>query len=199
VPEAKPADEVPEAKPADEAPEAKPADEAPEAKAADEAPEAKAADEAPEAKAADEAPEAAIAPSPAPEPPPPAQAPREGAPTPEANAAFETPPPEQAPREGAPVPVATPAVSVDFDHDPQHKNAARIARVMVSDLLLYHTKEVTEGIKAGDFEERMKDALADMQNTFKERVPLEVCAQKNHLQEALAKMIAKKRTELGLE
>jgi hypothetical protein len=83
--------------------------------------------------------------------------------------------------------------------DPQHQNAARIARVMVNDLYLYQKDAVDEGIRNGDFHERNKDTLQDMRLTYESRVPEAVRAQKDFLEEALQAFIAKKRKQLGFE
>jgi hypothetical protein len=86
----------------------------------------------------------------------------------------------------------------DLSADPEHQNAARAARVMVSDLLLYHKDDVDGGIKDGAFLERNKDALADMKATYESRVPKHVREHKDYLQEAIDNFIANRRKRLGL-
>jgi hypothetical protein len=107
-------------------------------------------------------------------------------------------------------PVAEPATKVaepsaapkddkpDLSADPEHQNAARAARVMASDLLLYHKDDVDGGIKDGDFFERNKEALADMKATYESRVPKHVREHKDYLQEAIDNFIANRRKRLGL-
>ena len=86
-----------------------------------------------------------------------------------------------------------------YANDPKHKNAARIARVMVADLLLYHKQEVEEGIRNGDFFERNKEALDDMRSTYDSRLDEEVRNQWDYLEPAIQKLLRDKREELGVE
>ncbi len=86
----------------------------------------------------------------------------------------------------------------DFSSDPRHKNAARIARVMVADLSLYYSADVTEGIKAGDIDERLKNQFDEMRKTFAARVPEEVREKKDHLQEAIDNFIEKKSKDIAV-
>jgi hypothetical protein len=67
---------------------------------------------------------------------------------------------------------------------------------MVADLSLYHSEEVVEAIKAGDFDEKFAEQLSEMKNTFESRVPEEVRARKDFLQDAVDKFIEKKRKAL---
>jgi hypothetical protein len=99
--------------------------------------------------------------------------------------------PSEQPRQAEPAPPS-------LEDDPRHKNAGRIARVMVADLNLYFGSEVTEAVKAGNFHERLKDALEDMRKTFESRVPAEVRAERDHLKVAIDNFLARKRRELGL-
>jgi small GTP-binding protein len=86
----------------------------------------------------------------------------------------------------------------NLNDDPRHKNAARVARVMVADLSLYYSADVTEGIKAGDVYERLKNQFDEMRKTFAARVPEDVREKKDYLQEAIDNFIEKKRKDLGV-
>ncbi len=97
-------------------------------------------------------------------------------------------PPEE---EGEASAESPPAEEKDFSNNPQHKNAARIARVMVSDLGLYHREDIAEGIKNGDIHERFKGQFDDMRATYEARVPEEVRREKDYLAEAIDKFIKK--------
>jgi len=139
-------------------------------------------------------PKAVAAPEPAPEP----TAPEPAAPEPAA-------PELHAPDPSAPAAVtedetqadaAQPATATATDQDPRHKNAARVARVMVADLNLYYAKELIEGIKANDLDERLKNQLEEMRRTYDTRVPEDVRAVKNYLAEALESLVEKKRSTL---
>jgi hypothetical protein len=86
-----------------------------------------------------------------------------------------------------------------LDEDPRHIAAARTVRVMLADLVLYHPKQIEEGVRENDFLERNKAALADIQETYESRVPADVRAQRDHLQAGIDTLIVKKRKELGLQ
>jgi hypothetical protein len=86
-----------------------------------------------------------------------------------------------------------------FADDPEHQNAARVARVMVSDLLLYQKDDIDEGLRQDDFFERNKEALGDMRETYDQRVPEAIRAQKDHLKEAIENFIVKRKKKLGLD
>lgn len=82
--------------------------------------------------------------------------------------------------------------------EPERVNAARIARVMVADLYLYHRQEVEDGIRNDDFFERNEKALSDMRETFVSRTSEAVRAREDFLRNALETFIDKKRKQLGL-
>jgi hypothetical protein len=118
----------------------------------------------------------------------------------EATAAATAAPPAAAPAPPAPAPAApAPARHPEWDDDPAHRNAARIARVMVADLLLYHKPQVEQGVRDGTFEELLAHELEDARKTFDARVPAEIRAQWDYLGQALAALIERKRKDLGLD
>ena len=92
-----------------------------------------------------------------------------------------------------------PAAEDDLADDPEHKNAARVARVMMSDLYLYNRDAVEAGIREGDFFERNEEAITDMRTTYESRVPEHVRARKDHLADAISAFLAKKRKQMGLD
>jgi signal recognition particle receptor subunit beta/outer membrane biosynthesis protein TonB len=136
-------------------------------------------------------------PKPEPEPEPPAPQPEpEGSPKPQAEAAEPKPEPEPEPE---PASEEHQEKSDDLDNDPQHKNAKRIAKVMVSDLKLYYAADVDEGVKSGDVHERLKNQFEEMRNTYDARVPEEVRAKRDYLALAIDELLEKKRKEHGVE
>jgi len=92
------------------------------------------------------------------------------------------------PRKEAPAPRKEPAKARDLVGDPRHQNAARAARVMVADLLLYHPDEVSEGIRNGDLMKRMKAQMETMRQTYEARIPEDVRKEKDHLAVAIEKL-----------
>jgi signal recognition particle receptor subunit beta len=143
-------------------------------------------------------PEEAAPPAPAPESAtsPEPEAPAEPESKPEAPPVAQVePPPEASPVAPEPkVPAEDP-----FRDDPAHQNAARVARVMVSDLWLYMKDQVEEGIRQGDFHERLGEALADMRGTYESRVPQAVRDQKDHLGPTILEFVNRKRKQMGLD
>jgi hypothetical protein len=127
-----------------------------------------------------------------------ASAPREEPKTPEVVAAAK---PAETSAEPAltPTPAET-SIAANFDpNDPRHVNAARVARVMVADLHLYHKEAVELGIRQGDFFERNKEALGDIRATYESRITADVRAESDHLDRAMREFIAKKKKQWGLE
>ena len=87
----------------------------------------------------------------------------------------------------------------EFVDDPRHKNAARVARVLVSDLYLYCKDDVDDGIRARDLAQRRDEAFADMRGTYDERLSEDVRQEKDHLQLAIDAFVTKKRKELAVQ
>jgi signal recognition particle receptor subunit beta len=124
--------------------------------------------------------------------------PAEAAPAPaEVTPAEAAPAAAPAPAEAAPA-EAAPAPAQPTPTDERHVNAARVARVMVADLYLYHKEGVETGIVQDDFFERNKEAIADMRATYASRVPQEIREQSDYLEKAIRDMLTKKRAQLGL-
>lgn len=143
--------------------------------------------------AATESAQTAAQPS-APEPPPPASP--EGAPL--AQAAPEAAPaatPEPRPSQQAPQKRDRPP---EWENDPEHNNAARIARVMVADIVLYHKDLVEEGVRAGTFQQILARQIEEARKTFDSRVPATVREKWDYLGAAIEALIDRKRRELGL-
>ncbi len=94
---------------------------------------------------------------------------------------------------------AAEAAPVEAPDDKRHKNAARVARVMIADLYLYQQDDVEAGLREGDFDERNKDALSDIQVTYEGRVPEEVRSEFDHVTAELTKAKDKWRKRLNIE
>ncbi|MBI5480765.1 MAG: hypothetical protein HY906_18040, partial [Deltaproteobacteria bacterium] len=110
----------------------------------------------------------------------------------------------------APAPAAPPADAAgtaaapraarqpEWEDDPDHRNAARIARVMVADLVLYHKDLIERGVREGTFQEILSRQLEESRKTYDSRVAAKVRDQWDYLAEALSELVARKRRELGL-
>jgi hypothetical protein len=103
----------------------------------------------------------------------------------------------------APAPAAAPAKDgrerkAEWDDDPDHKNAARIARVMVADLVLYHKDLIERGVREGTFHELLSQQIEEARKTYDSRVAATVRTSWDYLEQAFAALIERKRKELGL-
>jgi hypothetical protein len=67
--------------------------------------------------------------------------------------------------------------------------AARIARVMAADLVLYNPHEVAEAIRENDLEHRLEPVLRDLRSAFAARVPADVRARQDFVKDALDAMV----------
>jgi hypothetical protein len=90
----------------------------------------------------------------------------------------------------APEKMPAPAASIDpFEVE----KAKRFARIIVSDIALYNQEAVKEGIRAGNIHEVLRDDIAEGRTLYDSRVPQEIRATKDYLQEALDNFIASKK------
>lgn len=94
-------------------------------------------------------------------------------------------------KEEKPAP-ARPAVS------PMHEKAKRLARLIVSDIVLYNQEAVEKGVRNGTFEEVMAHEIQEAKKLYESRVPEEIRNKTNYLDEAFAALIERKKTELDI-
>jgi predicted Zn finger-like uncharacterized protein len=97
----------------------------------------------------------------------------------------EAPPaaPRQAPR---PAPVAQPPV--DDGLGEQRQKAERLARIIVSDIVLYNEEKFAAAVRAGNVLEALTPDLAEGRGLFRERIDERVRAEKDHLAEELLRV-----------
>ncbi|HEY6839176.1 MAG TPA: response regulator [Geobacteraceae bacterium] len=79
-----------------------------------------------------------------------------------------------------------------------HVKAKRLARIIVSDIVLYNQAKVEEGVKGGTFYELLADDIGEGRSLYERRVPEEVRSGTAYLQDAFEELIARKRRELNL-
>ncbi len=93
------------------------------------------------------------------------------------------------PESGKSVP-ATPVVPIiSKEEEEWHKSAKRLAKVLVSDIMLYHAEEVEIGRREGNIYKRLKDIIERSKETFKERVKPQVLEKIDYLYEELVKTV----------
>jgi predicted Zn finger-like uncharacterized protein len=153
------------------------------------------------AAAAHPSPAPPAAPSPAPLPPapqPPMQpAPAPAAPLPPAPQplaqpapapAAPLPPAPQPLAQPAPAPPAPPQSPPDDDLAQQRADAERLARVIVSDIVLYHPEQFEAGLGSGQLAQALAGAIEEGRGFFAQRVDARVCDEKDYLMEELLRV-----------
>jgi predicted Zn finger-like uncharacterized protein len=97
--------------------------------------------------------------------------------------------PAPAPRP-APRPAAPPAVEAPVDDGlgEQRQKAERLARIIVSDIVLYNEEKFAAALRAGNVLEALTPDLAEGRSLFRERIDERVRAEKDHLAEELLRV-----------
>ncbi len=127
----------------------------------------------------------AAAPAAAP-PPPQAAAPVAQPPTPQPIAqppAQAAPAPAPAPQ--APVPQAPAPQVADDGLGEQRANAERLARIIVSDILLYHPEQFEAGMASGQIAQALEAAIAEGRGFFTQRVDARVRDERDFIMDEL--------------
>jgi predicted Zn finger-like uncharacterized protein len=133
----------------------------------------------------------AVAPAPVPVPAPaPAPAPR---PAPRAAAPAPAPPPAPIraarPAAPAPAPVATPAPAAKpAAADPELEKAQRLARIIVSDVILYNSEKFAAAVRAGNVVDALATELEEGYSLFASRVDPRVGDPREYLQRELVRV-----------
>lgn len=78
-----------------------------------------------------------------------------------------------------------------------HAKAKKLARVIVSDILLYNSDNLEEGLRNGNFYEIIKDDIRDGVKYYQKRVPKSIPI-KEYLKEAFEELLNTKRKEMGI-
>jgi hypothetical protein len=84
------------------------------------------------------------------------------------------------------------------DQAEAHVKARRLARIIVSDILLYNQAKVEEGVRNGTFYDLMAADIREGRSLYMKRVQEEVYSRTAYLDEAFEHLIARKRQELNL-
>ncbi|HTG81247.1 MAG TPA: response regulator [Geobacteraceae bacterium] len=79
-----------------------------------------------------------------------------------------------------------------------HLKAKRLARIIVSDIILYNQGKVEDGIRNGTFYELLADDIGEGRSLYARRVADDIHQATSYLEDAFEELIAKKRREFGL-
>ena len=121
-------------------------------------------------------------------------APRPAAPPPPSAAA--PPPPSRAPAAPAPAPsagagAAAPRKTVNpfLSQDPSQK-ARRLARALISDMVVYHPAKRREGLRDGNLKELFEEEIKKSWEEYRDQVGREVADSTTHFKDALNEILA---------
>jgi predicted Zn finger-like uncharacterized protein len=115
--------------------------------------------------------------------------------------------PVAAPVAAAPIPVAPiaaapgeqkPVSAAPVELPEVEVKARRLARIIVSDIVLYNQGKVEQGLRNGTFYQLLADDIREGDNLYRQRVSQEVRDRTSFLKDAFEDLIAKKRAELRI-
>ncbi|MBJ6799678.1 response regulator [Geomonas propionica] len=99
----------------------------------------------------------------------------------------------------APAAAAAPAQPAAPAQLPEEQvKARRLARIIVSDIVLYNQAKVEQGVREGSFYELLADDIREGEYLYQQRVSQQVRDTTSFLKDAFDELIAKKRAELSL-
>jgi len=77
-----------------------------------------------------------------------------------------------------------------------HDEARRLARLILSDIIIYHAAKVERGIRENNFFELLKDEIAEGRQYYESRVPLHIRRETEIFSETLHQFVDMKREEM---
>jgi len=77
------------------------------------------------------------------------------------------------------------------------KDAKRLAKIIVSDIMIYNEKKVEKGLQNGTFYEILEDEIKEGRLLYESRVSPQILEEKNYLKEALADFVSKRTASLS--
>lgn len=105
------------------------------------------------------------------------------------------PAPAMPPRPAAPATAAAPAaaprrpVNPFLSQDPSQK-ARRLARALISDMVVYHPAKRREGIRDGTLKQLFEEEIKKSWEEYSEQVGRDVAESSNHFRDALNEILA---------
>ncbi|QWV94181.1 zinc-ribbon domain-containing protein [Geomonas oryzisoli] len=98
----------------------------------------------------------------------------------------------------APAAPAAPAQAAQAQLPEEQVKARRLARIIVSDIVLYNQAKVEQGVREGNFYEVLADDIREGEYLYQQRVSQQVRDTTSFLKDAFEELIAKKRAELSI-
>jgi len=74
-----------------------------------------------------------------------------------------------------------------------HENAKRLARIILSDIVIYNERKVDLGIRSGRFFEVLKEEISEGRRLYESRVSEKIIREENYFKEACNAFISKRR------
>jgi predicted Zn finger-like uncharacterized protein len=93
---------------------------------------------------------------------------------------------------------APPAAAMPAELSEPETKARRLARIIVSDIVLYNQGKVEKGVREGSFYDLLADDIREGERLYRQRVPELLRENTTFLQDAFEDLIAKKRAELRM-
>lgn len=91
-----------------------------------------------------------------------------------------------------------PTVADHMEPEPrEYDDARRLARLILSDIIIYHADKVEQGVREGTFFELLETEIEDGRNYYDSRVPFKVRQRTEFFHETLQQFVDMKREELG--
>jgi hypothetical protein len=90
---------------------------------------------------------------------------------------------------------ARPAASESEPESRELEEAKRLARLILSDIVIYHADRVEQGIREGTFFDLLSDEIADGRAYYDSRVPFKVRQRTEYFTEVLQQFVAMKKEE----
>jgi predicted Zn finger-like uncharacterized protein len=100
--------------------------------------------------------------------------------------------------EQKPAPSGSPATPAPAELGETELKARRLARIIVSDIVLYNQAKVEQGLRDGTFYDLLADDIREGESLYRQRVSQEVRESTSFLKDAFDDLIAKKRAELRI-
>jgi len=78
----------------------------------------------------------------------------------------------------------------------EYEEARRLARLILSDIIIYHAAKTEQGLRDGNFFELLKDEIEEGRQYYESRVPMRVRRETEIFSETLQQFVQMKREEL---